>query len=92
MKATHTIKGIPVSIVTFKAVVSALHLEIAVIAIFTKGKGPTKKLIKEEILNMIRIGGLDGASDWVSETDYEEYIEKARNVTRKLYPTFYKTT
>jgi hypothetical protein len=91
MKATHTIKNVPVGFMTLKFSFDSFHLECAVIAIFLRGIKPNKGLIKEEIKNMLRSGGSDGAVDWIHENDYEAYIEKARAFTQKNYPTFYKS-
>lgn len=90
MIATHIYKEVPVRIITLKFVVSALHIETAAVALLTRGDKPTKKLINSELENMLRSGGSDGATDWVDENDIEMHIKEARNITRKLYPTFYK--
>jgi hypothetical protein len=89
MKATHTLNKVPVIFINVKFAIEAFHLECAVIAIFLRGIKPTKGLIKEELINIFRSGGADGAVDWVHENGYEQYVEKARKLTRKLYPTFY---
>ncbi len=91
MIATHFKKGIPIGFMSIKFYFCAIHLECATIAILNNGEKATKKRIKQEVMYMLRSGGADGATDWVHEDDFDENLQKARNITQKYFPTFYQT-
>ncbi len=90
MLAKYIRLGIPVARITVSYIISARHIETAIIALWVSGRKPTKHLIKMEIAVMLYINGSNGADDWVTEEQLVEYNEKASLVAKKLYPTFYK--
>lgn len=89
MKATHLRNSVPVSLLAVKFKICAATLEYSVVSLLSKGIQPTKKLIKEDLINMFTSGGADGSTDWVDDDDFEKHIDKARVIAQKLYPSFY---
>lgn len=90
MKANLLLKNIPVKRINVTFLVKAEHIETAIIALWVNGLGATKGKIEEEIKNMFYSGGLDGWANWVDEENHKEYIDKAKELAQKLFPTFYK--
>lgn len=91
MKANLKTKdGTPVKRINISFLISAFHIETAIIGIWVNGLAATKSRINEEIHDMFYSGGDDGWANWISSEHHEDYIKSAKQHAQKLFPTFYK--
>lgn len=92
MKATHIKNEELSAFVKVKFWYTAFELEQVVIWLLKSKPGVriTKALVKEWIDHGFYMGGSDSFINWNHDEDIEEHGTKAKEISKKLFPTFYK--
>lgn len=92
MKATHIDNNTPVAYMSIKFSYTAFHLEQVIIYMLCNKEKITKKRIREWLEYSFHCGGQSTMQNWNHEDDSEAHEETAKEISKKLFPTFYKTT